>query len=157
MSGPGNSRRTSNKVKVAWISAGGVVVAALLSVLGVYLTRSSPASPTTIGNVIVNNPPSASPPTQPTFTPATAPVGNLPSGQCANVFSEPLLLQQDILGCVDSGTEVSIYCTAESTSVGGDSVWDLIGYRTAWGVTGYIPDYYVQTGTDNAVMSSCVT
>lgn len=155
MSGPGNS----SKVKIAWISAGGVVVAALLSLLGVYLTRSSPApTATSIGNkVIVNVSPAAAPPTQPAFTPATAPVGNLPYGKCAYVFSEPQLLEQDILGCVDSGTEVSIYCTVESTSVYGDSVWDLIGYRTAWGLTGYIPDYYVITGTNNAVMSSCVT
>jgi hypothetical protein len=128
MSGPGNS----SKVKIAWISAGGVVVAALLSLVGVYLTRSSPApTATSNGNkVIVNVSPAAAPPTQPAFTPATAPVGNLPFGKCAYVFSEPQLLEQDILGCVDSGTEVSIYCTVESTLVYGDSVWDLIGYRT---------------------------
>lgn len=155
MSGPG----TSNRVKVAWITTAGVIVAALLSLLGVYLTRSSPAPTTTSNsnNVIVNAAPAAAPPTQPTFTPATAPVGNLPSGQCAYVFSEPQILQQDILGCVDSGADVSIYCTVESTSVGGDSVWDLIYYKTSWGVTAYIPDYYVLTGTNNAVMSSCVT
>ncbi len=155
MSGPG----TSNNVKVAWITTAGVIVAAVLSLVGVYLTRSSPATPATNNrnDVIVNITPAAPPPTKPAFTPAMAPVGNLPSGQCARVFSEPQLLQQDILGCVDSGIEVSIYCTVESTSVNGDSVWDLIYYRTSWGVTGYIPDYYVITGTNNAVMSSCVT
>jgi hypothetical protein len=155
MSRPG----TSSKVKVAWITTAGVIVAALLTLVGVYLTRSSPApTPTSNRNdVIVNVSPAAAPATKPAFTPATAPVGNLPSGRCADVFSEPQILQQDILGCIDSGVDVSIYCTVESTSVDGDSVWDLIYYHTSWGVTGYIPDYYVITGSDNAVMSSCVT
>jgi len=157
MSGPS----TSSKVKVAWITTAGVIVAALVSVVGVYLTRSNPAPPQTStsnrNDVIVNVSPAAAPTTKPTLTPVTAPVGNLPSGRCADVFSEPQILQQDILGCVDSGVDVSIYCTVESGSVNGDSVWDLIYYRTSWGVTGYIPDSYVVTGTDNAVMASCVT
>jgi hypothetical protein len=155
MSGPGSS----SKVKVAWITSGGVVAAAALSLLGLYLTRSSPA-PAAANNsskVIVNVAPAVAPAPKPTFTPAQALVGNLPSGDCAEVFSEPLILQQDIEGCVDPGINVYIFCTVESTTVSGDSVWDLIYYPTAWGRTGYVADYYVMTGTDNAVMSSCVT
>lgn len=151
----------SSKTKIAWITTAGVIGAALISAVAVYLTRPGPA-PAPMGtsnsnNVIVNVSPAAAPPTQPAFTPARAPVGNVPAGQCAYVFSEPLVLQQDVLGCVDPGTELSIYCTVESTSVNGDSVWDEIYYRTTWGVAGYIPDTYVITGTDNAIMPSCVT
>jgi hypothetical protein len=86
-----------------------------------------------------------------------AQVFNLPSGQCAFVFSEPEVLYQDRLGCIYTGASVAIYCTVESQSVGNSTVWDEIYYPTDWGKTGYIPDYYVYTGTNNAVMASCVT
>jgi hypothetical protein len=56
-----------------------------------------------------------------------------------------------------TGTTVYIYCTAEAQQVGSSSVWDLIAYKTSWGNGGYIPDYYVYTGTNNAVEPSCST
>jgi hypothetical protein len=86
-----------------------------------------------------------------------ASVFHLLAGQCAYVYSEPQTLQDDTLGCVYTATPVAIYCTVESQQVGDSTVWDEIYYRTSWGTTGFIPDYYVNTGTNNAVMPSCVT
>jgi hypothetical protein len=73
------------------------------------------------------------------------------------VYSEPYLESQDLIGTACTGVYVSVYCTAESVQVGGSSVWDLIYFKTNWGLSGYIPDYYVDTGTNNAVEPSCST
>lgn len=158
--GSGPKPGTSDKVKIAYISMVGVIVAALISGLFLYLSNrghSQPSTATSNNKVIVNISPSVAPPPTPSFKPFGAPVFDLPLGRCAFVFSEPQLLSEDRLGCVDANTYVYIYCTVESTQVGNSTVWDEIYYRTAWGTTGYIPDYYVDTGTNNAVMSSCVT
>jgi hypothetical protein len=159
---PGSGRKpgTSDKVKIAYISMVGVIVAALISGLFLYLANRNSgksSTPTSNNKVIVNVAPSVAPPPTPSFRPFQAPVFNLAVGRCAYVFSEPQLLSEDRLGCVDANTTVSIYCTVESTQVGNTTVWDEIYYRTDWGTTAYIPDYYVDTGTNNAVMSSCVT
>ena len=149
----------SDKTKVAYIGLAGVVGAAIIT--GVFLLLSQhngkSSAPTATSNTVVNVAPASAPPTAPALQPFRASVWNLPAGQCALVFSEPEALQEDRLGCVNATTFVAIYCTVESQSVGGSTVWDEIYYRTSWGTTGYIPDYYVYTGTNNAVMGSCVT
>jgi hypothetical protein len=156
---PASKKGPSDKVRIAYISAAGVIVAAIISGIFLVLSRGggTPVSPITSNNkVVVNVSPPVAPPTTPAFRPFTAYV-SIPAGDCAYVFSEPRLLQQDILGCINPNTTVEIYCTAESATVNNSSVWDLIYYRTSWGVAGYIPDAYVYTGTNNAVMPSCVT
>ncbi|MGD0064678.1 MAG: hypothetical protein ABSB76_14690 [Streptosporangiaceae bacterium] len=158
MGGSGPGGRRSSKEKIAWIGAAAVVVAALVSGLFLYFSQgSAKASATSDNNVVVNMPPAATPPATPTFQPFQATVYNLPAGQCANVYSEPYLLSQDFIGILCTGTTVYIYCTAEAQQVGSSSVWDLIAYKTSWGNGGYIPDYYVYTGTNNAVEPSCST
>ena len=150
----------SSRVKVAYIGLVGVIGAAIISGIFVYLSRGSGgggSSATNSNTVTVNVAPSDPAPTTPAFRPFTASVFNLQLGGCAYVFSEPEVLSEDRLGCVSAGTTVGIYCTVESQQVGNSSVWDEIYYRTSWGLAGYIPDYYVDTGTNNAVMPSCVT
>ena len=152
-------RGTSAKVKIAYITAAGVVAAALISGLFLYLSQgNSKDQKTTVSGgdaVVFNIPPASSPSPLPTFQPFRGAVFNLAAGQCAYVFSEPYALSQDIIGSVCDGTIVSIYCTVETVPVGGNSIWDLIYFKTSWGTGGYIPDYYVDTGTNNAVESSC--
>ena len=151
----------SGKTKVAYIGLAGVIGAALISGGVVLLTqhndKSEASTVTSSSRVIVNVAPAAPPPTPPAIKTFEAPVYDLSSGQCAFVFSEPEVLQQDRLGCIYATTSVYIYCTVESQSVGNSAVWDEIYYRTSWGTTGYIPDYYVYTGSNNAVMPSCVS
>jgi hypothetical protein len=168
MGGPGGQfspepakRGSSSKVRVAYIGAIGVVVAALISGLSLYLSQSGNknSQTTTMSNnhVVVNVHPAVTPPTTPAFQPFRGAIFHLPAGQCADVFSEPYILQQDVIGTVCTGVTVSIYCTVETTQVGDSSVWDLVYYKTNWGLGGYVPDYYVNTGTRNAVESSCST
>jgi len=151
----------SGKTKVAYIGMVGVIAAALITGVSLYLTqhndKGKASTATSSSNVIVNVAPATAPPAPPTIKPFEASVYNLPYGQCAYVFSEPEVLQDDRLGCINATTSVYIYCTVESQTVGNSTVWDEIYYRTGWGTTGYIPDYYVYTGTNNAVMPSCVT
>ena len=152
---------SGDKVKIAYIGAIGVTVAALISGLFLYLSQSGGEDkqpPTTSsGKVTVNVRPAVAPPVVPTFKPFSASVFNLLAGQCAYVYAKPQILQDDTLGCVYTATQVSIYCTVESQQVGNSTVWDEIYYKTSWGTIGFIPDYYVNTGTNNAVMPSCVT
>jgi hypothetical protein len=170
MGGPGRQvlpesarkRGPDSKVKVAYITAAGVIVAALISGLGLYLTRGdskSSSQTTTMSNnhVVINEPPPVTPPPPPRFQPFHGTVTNLPLGQCADVFSEPYVMQQDVIGTLCTGAPADIYCTVETTPVGGSSVWDLIYFKTNWGTGGYIPDYYVNTGSYNAVEPSCST
>jgi len=151
----------SDKLKVAYIGMTGVIVAALISGMFLYFSqddhKSKPPIATSNSKVIINAPPAISPPAQPALTTFEASVFNLLYGQCAFVFSEPKLLQDDRLGCIYATTSVEIYCTVESQWVADSTVWDEIYYRTDWGTTGYIPDYYVNTGSQNAVMPSCVS
>jgi hypothetical protein len=151
----------SGKTKVAYIGLAGVVAAALITGVSLYLSNhndnSKASAATSSSRVIVNVAPASAPPTTPAVAPFEASIGNLPLGQCAFVFSQPQALQEDRLGCVYLTTSVRIYCTVESQMVGGSTVWDEIYYRTDWGTAGYIPDYYVITGSQNAVMPSCVT
>jgi|SRR5579859_517649 len=149
--------------KIAYISAAGVVIAALVTGLFLLLSgrdSKTPSAPAAVSNakVIISVPPAIPPPAAPAASPFVALVGAaLQPGNCAYVFSEPKLFTEDRLGCVDIGIRVAIYCTVESTMVYNSTVWDEIYYRTDWGTTGYIPDAYVYTGTNNAVMPSCVT
>ena len=158
---PASGSDSGDKVKIAYIGAIGVVVAALISGLFLYLSqgdsKDKPVAATSNSEVTVNVPPAVTPPAVPALKTFSASVFHLATGQCAYVFSEPQVLQDDKLGCVNPATPVSIYCTVESQLVGGSTVWDEIYYRTSWGTTGFIPDYYVYTGTNNAVMPSCVT
>lgn len=150
----------SDKLKAAYITAGATVaVAAITGAFALFSHRGDNSSPPSTGNtkVIIKVAPAASPPAPPAAQPVTAPVYNLVPGRCAYVFSEPKLLDEDRLGCVTAQTTVYIYCTVESDTVGNSTVWDEIYYKTNWGTTGYIPDYYVYTGTSNAVKPSCVT
>jgi hypothetical protein len=151
----------SGRTKVAYIGLVGVIGAALISGVSLYLSqhndKSKASTATSSSRVTVNVAPAAAPPNPPALKPFVAPVYNLPNGQCAFVFSEPEVLQEDRLGCVYAAKSIYIYCTVESQSVGNSPVWDEIYYRTSWGLTGYIPDYYVYTGTNNAVMPSCVS
>jgi len=160
MAGSGR-QGTSSKIKIAYISAGGVVLAAVISAIAVLHSQSSnknqPTTAVNNGDVVVNVAPATAPPTTPSLHPFQAQVWNLPAGQCANVYSEPYLESQDMIGTACTGVDVSVYCTAESVQVGGSSVWDLIYFKTSWGLSGYIPDYYVYTGTNNAVEPSCST
>jgi hypothetical protein len=143
----------------------GVIVAALISGVFLLLAHGSgngkQSAPTSNSKVNINIPPT--PALRPSATPSTkafsARTANLQTGQCAYVFAEPRLLGDAKLGCVNAGTTVEIYCTVESQPVGTsqDTVWDVIYYRTDWGTIGYIPDYYVNTGTNNAVRPSCVS
>jgi hypothetical protein len=156
---PGSASKParSDKLKVAYIGMTGVVVAALISGVFLYFSQNGPKNePTGNNRVTINVAPAVAPPAQPALKTFDAPVFHLPLGRCAIVFSEPKVLQEDREGCIDAQVSVEIYCTAESQSVGGSTVWDEIYYATDWGTTGYIPDYYVYTGTDNAVMPSCV-
>lgn len=151
----------SGTTKAAYIGLVGVIGAALISGVFLYLSqhnsKSKASTATSSSRVTVDVAPVAAPPTPPVIRTFKAPVYNLPNGQCAFVFSQPKTLQDDRLGCIYAATSVYIYCTVESQSVGNSTVWDEIYYRTSWGTTGYIPDYYVYTGTNNAVMPSCVT
>jgi hypothetical protein len=151
----------SGKIKVAYIGLAGVIAAALISGVALYLTqhndKSKASTATSSSRVTVNVAPAAAPPAPPALKTFEAPVFNLSNGQCAFVFSEPEVLQEDRLGCVYTNAPVYIYCTVESQSVGNSAVWDEIYYRTSWGTTGYIPDSYVYTGSNNAVMPSCVS
>jgi len=152
---------SGDKVKIAYIGAIGVIVAALISGLFLYFSQgdSKDKQPPATSNskVTVNVRPAVTPPAVPAIRTFSASVFRLLAGQCAYVYSEPQTLQDDRLGCVYTATPVSIYCTVESQQVGDSTVWDEIYYRTSWGTTGFIPDYYVNTGTNNAVMPSCVT
>jgi hypothetical protein len=152
---------SGDKVKIAYIGAIGVILAALISGLFLYFSqdggKDKPPATATNSKVTVNVRPAVTPPVTPTLKTFSASVFRLPTGQCAYVFSEPQVLQDDRLGCVNTATLVAIYCTVESQQVGDSTVWDEIYYRTSWGTTGFIPDYYVYTGTNNAVMPSCVT
>jgi len=143
-------------MKIAYIGAGGAIAAALITGAVMIFSSPTPAPPTSNTKVIVRVAPSAAPPSAPATRTLQAPVTNLASGQCAYVFSEPKLLDEDRLGCVYENTTVYIYCTVESQTVVNSTVWDEIYFRTAWGTTGYVPDYYVNTGTTNAAMPSCV-
>ena len=149
----------SGKTKVAYIGLVGVIAAAVITGVSLYLSNHNGKSNavTATNNTVVNVAPASTPPTKPSFEPFEASVSNLPAGQCAFVFSEPGILQEDELGCINAATTVYIYCTVESQMVGGSTVWDEIYYRTDWGTTGYIPDAYVYTGSNNAVMPSCVS
>ncbi len=159
--GPAPNRGTSSKVKITYISTAGVVLAAVITGLSLYLSQGNNKSqPTTSANnsrVVVNVAPATAPPTTPSFRPYQGQVYDLPVGQCANVYSEPYVVSQDMIGTACPGANVSIYCTAETVEVGDSSVWDLIYFKTSWGSVGYIPDYYVYTGTNNAVEPSCST
>jgi hypothetical protein len=152
---------SGDKVKIAYIGAIGVIVAALISGLFLYFSqgdsKDKQPSATSSSKVTVNVSPAVTPPAAPALKEFSASVFRLPAGQCAYVFSQPQVLQDDKLGCVSAATLVEIYCTVESQQVGDSTVWDEIYYRTSWGTTGFIPDYYVYTGTNNAVMPSCVT
>ena len=140
---------SGDKVKIAYIGAIGVIVAALISGLFLYFAQDGgkdkqpPA--TSNSKVTVNVRPAVTPPAVQALKTFSASVFHLPTGQCAYVFSEPQVLQDDKLGCVNATTLVAIYCTVESQQVGGSTVWDEIYYRTSWGTTGFIPDYYVYT------------
>jgi hypothetical protein len=154
-------RAMSGKTRVAYIGLAGVIGAALITGVSLYLSQhndtSKASTATSNSRVTVNVAPASTPPAPPTFKPFVASVGNLSPGLCAFVFSEPEVLQEDRLGCIYGTTSVYIYCTVESQSVGNSTVWDEIYYRTNWGTAGYIPDYYVITGSQNAVMPSCVS
>src|SRR5258708_31822444 len=124
MGGPGRQvlpesvkRGPGSKVKVAYIGAIGVVVAALISGLSLYLSQGSNKSQqmTTMSNnrVIVNVHPAVAPPPTPTFQPFRGAVFHLPLGQCADIFSEPYILQQDVIGTLCTGVTAYIYCTVE--------------------------------------------
>ena len=152
---------SGDKVKIAYIGAIGVIVAALISGLFLYFSQgdSKDKQPPATSNskVTVNVRPAVTPPAVPAFQPFSASVFHLLAGQCAYVYSVPQSLQDDTLGCVYTATPVSIYCTVESQQVGDSMVWDEIYYKTSWGPTGFIPDYYVNTGPRTAVLPSCVT
>ncbi|KAL2786253.1 hypothetical protein BJX66DRAFT_342307 [Aspergillus keveii] len=55
----------------------------------------------------------------------------------------------DVVTSYAKGTEVSISCQAEGTSVNGNSIWDKTGDDC------YVADYYVKTGTDGYVTDKC--
>lgn len=53
-------------------------------------------------------------------------VANLQPGRRADVFSEPYVMRQDVIGTLCTGASPYIYCAVETTPVQGSSARDLI-------------------------------
>ena len=75
----------SDKLKVAYIGMAGAIVAALISGAALYLSQrghqSKPPIATSNSRVVINVPPAAPPPAQPTLQTFQASVFNLLNGQ----------------------------------------------------------------------------
>ena len=84
--------------------------------------------------MIINEPPSVTPPPAPRFQPFHGMVANLQSGRRADVFSEPYGMRQDepygmrqdVIGTLCTGASPYIDCAVETTPVQGSSARDLI-------------------------------
>jgi uncharacterized membrane protein YgcG len=102
----------------------------------------------------------ASGPGGPTSTPGgPSPV---PAGSGRILISPCLNLRADpngttaLIGCIPQNTIIPIDCTAQGNSVTGPygptTLWDHTTYQ---GVSGYVSDAYVYTGTSGAVAGNC--
>jgi hypothetical protein len=69
---------------------------------------------------------------------------SLPSGESTSI------------GCIPNNTDIPIECTTRGTAVTGpygtEILWDRTIYDAA---TGYVPDTWVYTGTNNAAAPAC--
>jgi hypothetical protein len=62
-------------------------------------------------------------------------------------------LLTDRVGEMSNGTNVQIICTVEGPAVAnGDTLWDKVVYNSG---SAYISDYYVYTGSNQALMPAC--
>jgi hypothetical protein len=61
-----------------------------------------------------------------------------------------------LIGCIPDGVTIGIQCTAQGNAVTGpygtETIWDRTTYG---GLTGYVSDAYVYTGTNSAVAGTC--
>ena len=57
-------------------------------------------------------------------------------------------LNASTVAALANGATVQIRCTTQGEAVGGSSLWD-------WTGTGYVPDAYIYTGTDQPTMPTC--
>ena len=74
---------------------------------------------------------------------------------CVNLRSRPDL-SGTVMGCILRGSRISIECTARGDSVlgpfGATDLWDRITWR---GVTGFVADAMIETGTFDATAADC--
>jgi hypothetical protein len=107
------------------------------------------ATPAPDSNPGVPEPPASS---APAATVTASGVVDVPQGQVAKVFAEPLL-SSTVVRVLPDGADVEILCTAQGDEVTNDSgttssLWDDTQY-------GYLPDVVVNTGSNSPVAPSC--
>ena len=100
---------------------------------------------------------SAPAPTAPAAPPAPAPtaIGKVIISSCLDLHSG-VGHTTSVIGCIPNGTIIPIVCTATGNSVtgpyGATTLWDRTSYG---GLSGYVTDAYVYTGTAAAVAPHC--
>jgi len=120
-----------------WVS--GIVAPVLAGLLIWYLTG--------------NNSPFHHPNPTPTPSPTTSTSQSwgrveVPQGYGSLYVHTAPSLSASTVAALAGGAAVQIQCTTQGEAVGGSSLWDWIG-------TGYVPDAYIYTGTNQPTMPSC--
>ncbi|OJF81317.1 hypothetical protein NS14008_21665 [Nocardia seriolae] len=135
-------------MKIAWITAGGTVAAAVVGGLFLLLPKADDPRPT---------------PDKPgvtTTTPAVSHqgmiVGTSPDGSgTAYVYASPGIKR---IGELSAGYNVTILCVLEGPVVvnhgSSSSLWDKVPYQNG---TGFVTDTLVITGTDQPVAPRCAS
>jgi hypothetical protein len=158
--------KSSTKVRVALIGAGGVIVAAIIAAVATVASGgggngNSSSKSVSSSKITITVAPQASPTPTPSVQPFRGTINDLATGHCAYVFATPHVVEANREGCEYDGQTVEIYCTDNGDNVNASDVnmhgnlWDLIYYPTSWGSTAWIPDVYVYTGQNTAVRGAC--
>lgn len=142
---------TKAAIGAAVVTAAGGIVAAIITIHGHGTPTPTPTPAPTSSPVPVATSSAIPGPTQ---TPEAGTIQTVPGETFDYVYSEPTGdLVADRVGEVSNGTNVNIICTVQGPAVAsGDTLWDKIAYNSG---SAYISDYYVYTGTNQAVMPSC--
>ena len=130
-------RKSANAgIAAAVIGAAGVIIAAVISS---HHDGSSSSSSSTPG---------------PSPTYVTGVIQTVNNEQYDYLYSVPTPnLLVDRVGEMSNGTNVQIICTVQGPAVAsGDTLWDKVVYNSG---SAYISDFYVYTGSAQAVMSAC--
>lgn len=145
---PSNERRTATVVGL-WGVAAAVVGGLVAGGFALYIHADSGGS--------ASGPSSARPPTSQPASHAIVPpgFGKADFRPCVKVHVDTTLASHSF-ACIPLNNIVRLTCTEYGQSVRGEfnttRLWDRLSYK---GKTGYVPDAYMYTGSNSAVVSSC--
>ena len=129
------SKSTNAVIVAAVIGAAGAIAAAIITSHG-GSSSGSGSTPT------------------PSATDIAGVIQTVNNEQYDYLYSVPTSnLLTDRVGEISNGTSVQIICTVQGPAVAnGDTLWDKVVYNSG---SAYISDFYVYTGSNQAVMPAC--